>query len=495
MKRTLMSIILMCTLFTSILIPGNVYAKDIQDDSNASSSYASTDSPDMNKVLTKAQVLEDIDFVLAKIKDKHVSSVESIPEEVLKQKEEEISKLPENMTALEEWRTISRIIAKLHDAHTIMWNSDALDKRLPFNTYVDDNKFYCMDGDLKDYQVTAINGISIDQLYQTFKEHYSHEIDECCRGFFFDFRYNFIQERPIALAGIDTNNTLEVTFQKGYDIKVGKFDLVCIQPKDISYRPWISYKIDKENSVGIFTLDVCCNNDEFRQTVDKFFEEVAQNNIKNVIIDLRENLGGNSSVSMYVASYIKKVEIMDYTYFPALDVRNGNEIIHYESQKYTNEQIKPYMQPKNLFDGELFVTTSNISFSAATMFADFFQANHLAKIVGETPSNSLTAFTEIYNNFHRTPNSKIFFTVTSKKIYAVDPTKDQERLTPDIQVPQKDAIRTIYKIIKTNNHKEEKARQIILPSLFDTYYNPNAFLRASTLSVFSQATFRSSLPI
>ena len=442
MKRILMSIVLVCTLFTSILVPGNVYAKDIQDDSNASS-YASTDNPDMNKVLTKAQVLEDIDFVLAKIKDKHVSSVESIPEEVLKQKEEEISKLPENMTTLEEWRTISRIIAKLHDAHTAMWNSDALDKRLPFNTYVDDNKFYCMDGDLKDYQVTAINGISIDQLYQTFKEHYSHEIDECCRGFFFDFRYNFIQERPIALAGIDTNNTLEVTFQKGDDIKVGKFDLVY--PEDIEERPWISYKIDKENSVGIFTLDSCRDNDEFKQTVDKFFEEVAQNNIKNVIIDLRENLGGNSSVATYLASYIKKVEIMDYIYFPSLDVRNGNEIIRGGVQKFTKEQIKPYMQPKNLFDGELFITTSNISFSSAMMVAELFQANHLAKIVGEVPGNSPTSFGDIYD-YYRTPNSRLFFTVTFKKFYAIEPTKDQERLIPDIQVPQKDAIDAIYNI-------------------------------------------------
>ena len=30
-------------------------------------------------------------------------------------------------------------------------------------------------------------------------------------------------------------------------------------------EPWVSYEVDKENSIGVFTLTTCVNNEEYRK--------------------------------------------------------------------------------------------------------------------------------------------------------------------------------------------------------------------------------------
>ncbi len=83
-----------------------------------SSSQREIKNQNINIEITKEQAVEDINYALKIIKDNHVSSVEKVPDEVTNQAKIEIENLKDKVSAVDEWRAISRIFSKLHDANT-----------------------------------------------------------------------------------------------------------------------------------------------------------------------------------------------------------------------------------------------------------------------------------------------------------------------------------------------------------------------------------------
>lgn len=392
--------------------------------------------------LTKQQVIEDIDYVMSLMKKTHVSCINEIPKEILDQKALEIQNLSENTSLIEEWRIISRILVKLHDAHSFVLGPKCLNnKRLPFDVEYSDNKLFCTSGEFKGAEITEINGVKILDLYENFKLHYSHEIEEWTNVNFFRCR-PFITQSNLALSGIDTLNPVEVSFKTDKGIAKQKFEFTQIEDK--SENPFFSYEIDKKNNVGIFTLNRCRYTEEYKTTVDNFFEEIAKNNIKNVVVDLRRNPGGCSMVADYFLRYLKNLERFR---MGRVDTRVGNEIKTFEPRTYTLEEILPLKSTKNLFDGKIFILTSNATFSSAVLFTMYFADNNLATIVGEVPGNSPTAFGNISSRDCMTPNSKLRICTTYKRFDRIDNSKDPDRLIPDVQVAAKDAMNKAYELI------------------------------------------------
>ncbi len=95
----------------------------------------------INFEITKEQAIEDINYVLKIIKDNHVSSVKELPDEVRNQAEIEIKNLKNKVSVIDEWRIISRILAKLHDAHSKVLSPAFLNKRLSLDTMSEYGRF------------------------------------------------------------------------------------------------------------------------------------------------------------------------------------------------------------------------------------------------------------------------------------------------------------------------------------------------------------------
>ena len=409
------------------------------------------------KIFTKQQVIEDIDYVLKIVKQYHISAIDKIPEEVSQQRDLEIKNLKYETDQLEVYRIISRILTKLHDAHSICWIQGAI-HRSPFDIKVVDDKFFCTSGKFKDAEILKLNGKTILELYEIFKQHLSYEIEEWAHFNFFNPFITFLSERLLILCNIDILKSIEITFKKGDDIVNEKFELIPIKDSDFQDRSkWVSYNIDKENGVEIFKLDRCIFNEEYCKTVNKFFEEVATNDIKNIIIDLRSNSGGNSEVMNFFIKYIKNAENLKDPYEEA-EIRKVEILSDGNDKKVNNEDFEKikkerdslyskYSTKHNLFDGKIFVTTSNGTFSSGMGFALLFADNNLGTIVGEVPGNSPTCFGDCSPEYF-TPNARINFHTTFKKFYRKDLSKDPDRLIPDVQVKAEDAIKKIYELIK-----------------------------------------------
>jgi hypothetical protein len=86
------------------------------------------------------------------------------------------------------------------------------------------------------------------------------------------------------------------------------------QPR-IDRLPWARFTIEPENGLGIFTLDRCVNDDRYRDALAAFFNAVADAGIDRIVVDLRRNGGGNSSVAN---EFLRYVNVADYADFSAL---------------------------------------------------------------------------------------------------------------------------------------------------------------------------------
>ena len=337
---------------------------------------------------------------------------------------------------------------------------DFLNKRLPFDTEYENGKFICKSGDFKDCEITAINDITIDELYKIFQNHYSYEIEERTVHSFFETPSNFIPEGKFALCGIDTSKPIKVSFNTQSGVQSKNFETTEIKTTEIKLlnldsEQWVSYEIDEKNSLGIFKLNRCRYNEEYFNTLLNFYKEVSNKKIKNIAIDLRKNVGGNSAVVRLFALGLKKLE--KFCSFGAC-VRDGNKILKRDSvviDKNDIEEFRTYYLGENydkniLFDGNVFLLTSHATFSSGLWFATIFSDNNLAKVVGEIPGNSPESFGDTSGKGFYAPNSKLKFCTTFKKFYRPDKTKDGTRLIPDVEVSAKDALSKVYELIKNN---------------------------------------------
>jgi C-terminal processing protease CtpA/Prc len=100
-----------------------------------------------------------------------------------------------------------------------------------------------------------------------------------------------------------------------------------------------------------------------------------------------------------------------------------------------------------LYDGKVYVLTSNQTFSSATMFSVYLQDNGFAKVIGEPSGNSPSAYGDVLT--FQLPNSKLMFQTTFKYFKRPDISKDSIKTqVPDYAVPAEDAINELKLIIK-----------------------------------------------
>lgn len=225
---------------------------------------------------------------------------------------------------------------------------------------------------------------------------------------------------------------------------------------------WIEWNTDANYSLGYFYLSACNYNDEYKKNVDEFFNEVISNKIDNIVIDLRNNTGGNSSVLNYFLSYLN----VDSFYDVGIKARVSTEIIekfpqYYNSVGIEESSIRKVINNKKekTSNAAVYILISNKSFSSASMFAYIYQDNKIATIVGEPNGNKPTCYGDVYQ--FSLPNSKLQISTTYKEFYRPNKKKDSEdAVYPDVYAytTRNDLIngrdpqmQKVYELIKEKN--------------------------------------------
>lgn len=204
-------------------------------------------------------------------------------------------------------------------------------------------------------------------------------------------------------------------------------------------EPWVRFSIEPEHGLGILTLDRCVVDATYRNTLERFFQQVHAQKIPRIAVDLRANSGGNSAVT---DAFLTWLDVESFASFSgdvrwsedALAQRQGKGAPRFEPAQPVRRSNPRTTDPPP-FVGEVFVLTGPATFSSGNWFALVLRDNVLAKVVGEPTGNSPSSYGDILT--FTLPHSACSFTLSFKRWVRPQPERDPAMtLEPDVSVPR-----------------------------------------------------------
>ncbi|BCN32585.1 S41 family peptidase [Anaeromicropila herbilytica] len=397
-----------------------------------------------DRTYTYRQAKQDIDTIYRYLKKDHPIYIKGKPEEETRKDIERAYqqvlkelKSTDHITTITVWTELEKLLASLHDAHTTAyWCSE--DKH-----YL---KYYKEHEDVGD-KLVKVNGVALEDLFASHKNYFSYELESLAMD---KLNSCVISLEGLEFLGIDVSQGTTYTYEnqgveKDYSYTLDDYVTYDEYQKynsedDKKAKPdqsFVRYKLDKEASLGILTIDTCTINKVYRHTLNKFFAKVKQNNIKHVAVDLRENGGGNSLV---INEFLRYLNIDKY-YGGSSKWRLGFLYI-----PDSNKGIVNHKKDNLMYQGDVYILTSVNTFSSAMMYAEWIQDNHLGKIVGEIPGENPNGYGDV--SIFKTPNAKIYAQISTKEFFRADSNNKDNCITPDYVCDSEKALDKIYEIIE-----------------------------------------------
>lgn len=386
--------------------------------------------------LSAVEAKEDLLFLMEHLEERHpawLDGSEELTKAVEMQYEKEIAAINTEITVKELNNAAARIAAKLHDGHTyVTWYHDTQMR------YVDDFTQFWTYGD-----PISIDGISIQNMWETYQEMASYEREEYARE---QFLNNIIvSEYGLQSCGIDTSDGVVMLFDNQGELVEQRYDFVPLEEVNGYTKSesglkeetgWVFYQIDEENSLGIFTITECIYNKEYKETLASFFEQVEEKNIQNIAVDLRGNGGGNSRVANEFIRYLNVDKYRSWDFA----IRFGQHLWQKKDIEYKNRKKEPG------FEGNLYVLTDIWTYSSAMDFAMLIGDNDLGAIVGQASGNMPDSYGDCL--YFQMPHSKLAVSISYKRWYRLDRSRSGEPLIPDYETDSENALDKVYDLIQ-----------------------------------------------
>ncbi len=379
-----------------------------------------------SEVFQKKQYLEDIDELTEKLINEHPQPFEFISKENFFQLvTDKKSSITDKTTFGEFIWHISEIVASIGCSHTTLGaftqESEILpiERIFPLEIRMIEGKMYVSnslinkDKKLEGSEILTINGVSAKSIKNDIYKHisadggYGRESKKKYFNFFSPYYISYSLDFPkhyeINVAGREEpfalENLKEYKFTyEGKESYSKEFceDVLCFQTID-------------NKSTSILTMRTFYYDGEdltkYRQLLEKSFKEIKKKGIKNLIIDLRGNGGGQSFNGAYLLRYLSS-EI--FTYF----IRNN----------YANEDEFNPMNPfENSFDGHTYILQDAGCGSTTGHFLSLVKYNNLATLIGEESGgtyscNDYSLNLDLKNTGVSTRIARSTFTTTAKNL-------------------------------------------------------------------------------
>ncbi len=193
--------------------------------------------------------------------------------------------------------------------------------------------------------------------------------------------------------------------------------------------------------------DLFGDEDKYRKFIDSSFAAIQESKASNLIIDLRNNQGGNDSFGDYMVSYIADKPFQwssDFTLktssFLKDNIRKTRDTTSaFWSSALTHEdgEIYPYefepFQPQPVekrFEGKVYVLVNRQSHSQSTVTASQIQDYGFGTIVGEETGEFPTLYASVFK--FQLPETGIEVQVSKGYMVRVNGSREARGLVPDI---------------------------------------------------------------
>lgn len=195
----------------------------------------------------------------------------------------------------------------------------------------------------------------------------------------------------------------------------------------------VSYVVNN-NGLAILKLNKCVNDENYRNTLQKFFSDCFKNNVKYIALDLRENAGGDISV---LNEFLKFTDIKQYRTFD-VKYRTSKEakVEGFKNKLFRSTKVKIKHKAGNLYSGKLMVLVSSETRNEGKQIAVIFKKNNIGKVISDCIGIYIDDFGK--NIEFITPNAGIRFVVSTAVLKEPYYNKGNSNvLRPDVYVHYK----------------------------------------------------------
>lgn len=379
-----------------------------------------------NTILTQNQIQADAQQLISIVESTHPAfALKTVPAGYTAAKKTFLSDTARSMTVDDFSWLASAYMTSLEDGHTHLFLNEAA--ALNVSWVADGSNLYLLDenGHLTGRLVTAIGGVSVNQVFQTVAQYFPAENQA---GSDANDTADSLNQNVLTLAGIDcSTGHITLTVQDGGQTTTQDVVFASNNSTTAQNTPIIT-----STTIGdVFYVDLnaCEPGTEVDNTVARLKQAVAAGTSK-VIIDVRDNGGGNDQVckNLLSAMGMKAPQFGAYIRYCALARANGVTI--FQKLFETKANVSTAKQNPNI---SLVVLTNANTFSSATSLGIWAQDGKLGKVIGQASGNSPTNYGNAAT-FQLT-NSCLYGQISFTRWTRPDTKADQKTLQPDVVVP------------------------------------------------------------
>lgn len=267
---------------------------------------------------------EELNLLLEKLEDRHYDLYHFASYDKLYNKVEEIKSELDKLTDFEIYIKIRELLSLIHDGYTFASLDVKLDY-IPINVTKFNDGYYITSvlekyKEFLGYRLIGINGVSIDEIIERLGKIVSYD-NMVSQEYQARLLLNYSDYLKYAI-GSDINESFDFVFYNGKTKEAKKVEIKPIKAKDlnnISKNDFVDifsinnnkkpvylkklnknywFMFDKYNRILYFQYNSCREDQNYplREFFNKMFEVIDKEDVKNILIDLRFNGGGNSSL-------------------------------------------------------------------------------------------------------------------------------------------------------------------------------------------------------
>ncbi len=398
--------------------------------------------PDYAKLIPPEKLKEDLDFLFKTIEEVHPNMYAYTSEEDFEASRYKLyNQITRPMTRLNFLKLVAPTIALLKNGHTIVFfplppaPSELTDfiqkggKFFPLSIDWDEEKVILSENYTSEKlplggTILQINGEDISKVIKRLDRYYSAEGRDVCPAVLekdrimrvlFWLEYGPIETLKLRIKSIDGT-------VNDYIVEMMTFGQ--LKAKEDTNKGINSYRYQTEYDTFYLKLDDWANwgrIKEFTEFCDEVFKEIQTKKASHLIIDLRNNAGGDFvTVEVFIMYLLNK---------PYQPIQGLNSLAVNKSRRF-HDGSNPLR-----FDGSVYILVGENSTSASTVFPSIIKHSRIVTIIGQEPHEPLTLYGPATS--FELPNTGLLATAPRDIIIVPGSRNDGRGVIPDCEVKQK----------------------------------------------------------
>lgn len=421
--------------------------------------------------LTNNMIREDIEFLNKSLTEISINPFAKFPEKKYYEKIDSIQlnfKKKEILNARDFYSAIQPIISRLQDGHTEISRESFFTSNdyyvFPYSIEITKgnittkelkSNYLESNNNISKQNIIKINNLNTSELINLLDIYNSGE-SKMLRikygEFYFNQLFNLLINKD--------KEYVRIEFENGdkQNIKLIKANEWIHQSSNQNSKESDFYSYSITQNQAVLNFKSFNNINRFKELLSKMFNEIKEQKIQNLIIDIRNNGGGNSELGDELLKYLVDKPFTQYEktiikyskpskkHFSELTDINLVYLKEYLQKKdgtidtinKKDKLIKPYELEKR-FSGNIFLLVNSTTYSSASDFAQAFKHYKVGKIVGNVTGGEIISKGEAIRIL--LPNSKLYVYISSSIDFNVGAKdNDFKGVNPDYEVGTNNAM-------------------------------------------------------